>query len=269
MEYSNELEKIFDRLESEGVAWTRDCLLGIFLQLGAPTSGPYAMEEINLALDRKYRDDPAPFGFRQIRTEMQSLVGNKRLLMGGDDTVNVMATMSLDDKRTMTKKYHTGGTYRTSQPPSVQARAPITPTTSERDASEMDPIAIPTGAAPKVRRGENQCFQCGGFGHFRTSCQQRTRKAPHWNDWRFVRIKDNICRLYSLDVLGIRPTTRPQHTAQRGPRVKSAFMEEEPTTIERVAATNVVWSSEDNAEDECETEYLLDATVDADSGNRG
>ncbi|KAG0144089.1 hypothetical protein CROQUDRAFT_108694 [Cronartium quercuum f. sp. fusiforme G11] len=178
MEYANEIEKYLDRLESEGVVWTRDCLMGLFLQLGAPTSGVYAMDDVNLALDRKYRDDPSPFSARQIETEMQSFFTNKRIALNVDTAVNVMAATTIADRRAPTNGYQSNPNIRMGQPAQSQSRGGLTPMMTERDASEINPISVPPGAAPEVKRDENQCFQCGGFGHVRTYCQHKVKIAP-------------------------------------------------------------------------------------------
>ncbi|KAG0147478.1 hypothetical protein CROQUDRAFT_91382 [Cronartium quercuum f. sp. fusiforme G11] len=61
LEYTNDIDCALDKLESEGVVWTQDCIAGLIYQFGAPTSGDFTMDDVTLNLDRKYRDNSRPF----------------------------------------------------------------------------------------------------------------------------------------------------------------------------------------------------------------
>ncbi|KAG0148318.1 hypothetical protein CROQUDRAFT_655013 [Cronartium quercuum f. sp. fusiforme G11] len=99
LEYTNDIDRTVDCLERAGVVWTRDCIVGLFYQLGAPTSGEYALNEVNLALDKKYRDDPRPFSAQEIRSEMQFWVTNKKAALGMKRDEQAMAISSFDNRR--------------------------------------------------------------------------------------------------------------------------------------------------------------------------
>ncbi|KAG0141269.1 hypothetical protein CROQUDRAFT_83438, partial [Cronartium quercuum f. sp. fusiforme G11] len=60
-EWTTLIDKGLNRLKSKGVVWTQDCLAGLLYQLGAPTSGEWSMEPVNIALDAQYNRDPKPF----------------------------------------------------------------------------------------------------------------------------------------------------------------------------------------------------------------
>ncbi|KAG0140121.1 hypothetical protein CROQUDRAFT_100552 [Cronartium quercuum f. sp. fusiforme G11] len=91
IEYTNEIKRMMDKLESEGIVWTRDCIMGLMFQLGAPVSGNFAMEEINMALDCKYQDDPQPFSAKQIRAEMISFVTNRKTALHSEGMIWAMS----------------------------------------------------------------------------------------------------------------------------------------------------------------------------------
>ncbi|KAG0149714.1 hypothetical protein CROQUDRAFT_39436, partial [Cronartium quercuum f. sp. fusiforme G11] len=42
-------------LESDSFKWMKDMVIGMFYQVGAPVSGPFSMEMVNIALNMKYK----------------------------------------------------------------------------------------------------------------------------------------------------------------------------------------------------------------------
>ncbi|KAG0144283.1 hypothetical protein CROQUDRAFT_639093 [Cronartium quercuum f. sp. fusiforme G11] len=267
IEYTNKIEKMMDKLESEGIVWTRDCITGLMFQLGAPVSGDFAMEEINMALDRKYRDDPRPFSAKQIRAEMISFVTNRKTALKSENMIRAMAAHSLGDSRGRTV-HNTSQSFTRSYAPQSNPIAPRTPTPAERDASEANPLPIPEGAVANVKRGEEQCFQCGNFGHFRTGCSQRSRTALHWNDWRYVRVRENSKKLYSIDVLRLKPNRRLYEGTGREKVKSTTILDDDDRHTLTVSALSRNWTAEGSESDDYETEYLLDASEHADSGSR-
>ncbi|KAG0141752.1 hypothetical protein CROQUDRAFT_28922, partial [Cronartium quercuum f. sp. fusiforme G11] len=72
--YMTSIDKVLNKLESEGIVWTKDCLAGLLYQLGAPTSSKFSMEGVNAALDAQYKMNQKPFTTRKVQKQMQSVV---------------------------------------------------------------------------------------------------------------------------------------------------------------------------------------------------
>ncbi|KAG0140846.1 hypothetical protein CROQUDRAFT_25555, partial [Cronartium quercuum f. sp. fusiforme G11] len=66
------VHKDIERLESNGFKWTKDMIVGMFYQIGAPVSGPYSMEMVNIALDMKYKMNKGEYNTSDIHEEMHT-----------------------------------------------------------------------------------------------------------------------------------------------------------------------------------------------------
>ncbi|EGG04826.1 uncharacterized protein MELLADRAFT_108171 [Melampsora larici-populina 98AG31] len=73
-----------------------------------------------------------------------------------------------------------------------------------RDQTQSAPFlisSIPTAPA-LVCRGEDQCFKCTGFGHWRAGCNRRTPKgAEDLKNWCLVEVRPGISKAYFLGTL--------------------------------------------------------------------
>ncbi|KAG0144698.1 hypothetical protein CROQUDRAFT_611747 [Cronartium quercuum f. sp. fusiforme G11] len=159
-EYTASIDKALNRLESEGVVWTRDCLAGLLYQLGAPTFGEFSMEGVNTALDAQYQNNLRPFMAREVRTQMQSVVTNRKAAQKADVIVKAMATKTIF-KNPMRPFPSTS---------TIQSPTPLSENTEERDMSINNLIPIPKSAAAECHNRDEQCYHCRKFKHTKDRC---------------------------------------------------------------------------------------------------
>ncbi|EGG06440.1 uncharacterized protein MELLADRAFT_63428 [Melampsora larici-populina 98AG31] len=85
------------------------------------------------------------------------------------------------------------------------------PTRNQTQTAPFLLSSIPTAPAP-VRRGEDQCFKCAGFGHWREGCTRRPPKgANNFRNWRHVEVRPGISKAYFLGTLW--PSLMPPENA--------------------------------------------------------
>ncbi|KAG0139833.1 hypothetical protein CROQUDRAFT_54163, partial [Cronartium quercuum f. sp. fusiforme G11] len=179
--------------------WMKDCLAGLLYQLGAPTSGEFSMEGVNVALDAQYKMNQKPFTAREVRMQMQLVVTNRKAAQKADVIVKAMAVKPAfhmqshhaESRVTLHKVSPdlrfcavSGQSFAPNN--SRQPLMPLSENTEERDHTIASPIAIPKNAAIEFHNGEDQCFHCGKFRHTRDHCtwsRMQPRTAMHWNDW--------------------------------------------------------------------------------------
>lgn len=136
---------------------------------------------------------------------------------------------------------------------------PVSPDVTKRNESIAQPIPIPNEALKQVKNGEDQCFQCGQFGHALRGCPDRQagrpRTAAHWNDWRKVAGSE---KMYSLSVLWPRgKSSKPRQTTPQ-------------SSTKKVFAAAATWSAEGtpDGEEEIDAEYLCDGGTTTSVSNR-
>ncbi|KAG0142244.1 hypothetical protein CROQUDRAFT_25592, partial [Cronartium quercuum f. sp. fusiforme G11] len=71
LEHIQVVHKDIKKLESDGFKWTKDMIIGMFYQHGAPIAGPFSMEAVNAALDVKYQANPGAIKLADVCAEMQ------------------------------------------------------------------------------------------------------------------------------------------------------------------------------------------------------
>ncbi|KAG0150552.1 hypothetical protein CROQUDRAFT_25629, partial [Cronartium quercuum f. sp. fusiforme G11] len=214
LEYLQAVSKDVEKLESDGFRWTKDMILGIFWQHRALMSGLFSMESINTVLDAKFLANPGPVKSSDIRVEMQSLITNRSITIQADHNVQVMAVTRLTDSPYPASSQSSSRSSRGYRPrptsfntasrmPVNKGPKPISLTPEEKDKLWWDPIQIPQGVLDNVKRGEEQCFWCGKFGHSQDACRSHqvrcSKTALHWNNW--CRVIGG--RMYSINILGI------------------------------------------------------------------
>lgn len=224
MNHINEVHADMEKLESEGFTWMKDSLRGMFYQLGAPRSGNFGMDAVNVSLDGQFCLTGIPFSSKDIRTAMQSQIASKKTALAGHMDIEAMTMVfrgtsihpcrlppgpaphrmshsntALDRRRPGDRS--SSGLSSTSSAQRIAPRQQITPNNKEREASIKNPVEIPSDARREVINSLNQCFYCGSFDHFFGSCSdllnRLPKRAPHWNNWRKVH---SGC-MYSVDVL--------------------------------------------------------------------
>lgn len=78
LEHVADVTKDMNKLKSQGFVFTEDSIKGMFVQLGAPSEGPYKiMEDLNNRLDAKYRDNPGTISSTLVQLTMQNLLINR------------------------------------------------------------------------------------------------------------------------------------------------------------------------------------------------
>ncbi|KAG0146666.1 hypothetical protein CROQUDRAFT_92314 [Cronartium quercuum f. sp. fusiforme G11] len=216
---------------------TMDCLAGLLYQLGAPTSGEFSMEGVNTALDAQYQNNPRPF-----------------------TACEAMATKTMF-KSPMRSFPSTSA---------IQSLTPLSENTEERDMSINNPIPIPKSAAAECHNGDEQCYHCGKFKHTKDRCvwsRSRPRTALHWNDWR--RVVNG--RMYSIDVLGLRPGHLQKSTGgffkPKAAAVMTPIADGDEIPRVKVSAVKASWNSEGIMGSESADEFTLDGG--ASDGGKG
>ncbi|KAG0139893.1 hypothetical protein CROQUDRAFT_54090 [Cronartium quercuum f. sp. fusiforme G11] len=76
LDHIQAIHKDAERLESDGFKWTKDMVIGMFYQVGAPVSGPYSMEMVNIVLDMKYKMNKGEYSMGDVHEEMQAALTN-------------------------------------------------------------------------------------------------------------------------------------------------------------------------------------------------
>lgn len=105
----NDIHEGFKRLESKDFTFTRENLIGMFYQLGAPATGDYGMDAVNTQLDAQTHLTNQPVTSEEVQAMMQANITSRKKALGIEGNIQALAIAGPHSSTGM-KCNHTGWT---------------------------------------------------------------------------------------------------------------------------------------------------------------